>query len=275
MRNKIYKRFAVGIGLLSPSLVQAQKAFFVPEPLVMPVHSQGNQLHLSAGVGGGVGLVTSYAITNHLAVYISGTRNPWTSSHTSLLGGRYKVDHNDYAIAGGVGYLINPESERWVVEVYGGAARHSVDNLHYSVSLSYEDPGTKTDASYWSFNGQVNLNKRTKRLELGGGIRMTYNAYDKFQFQDYAASTDTRLLYKDLWSINAEPVGNLSIVMGRFKINGQAGISVPIVEKERNVYVQNVHTLEEGMVGGRIDKVGIAAFILRFGLQYNLDLGND
>ncbi len=104
---------------------------------------------------------------------------------------------------------------------------------------------------------------------------MTYNAYDKFQFQDYAASTDTRLLYKDLWSINAEPVGNLSIVMGRFKINGQAGISVPIVEKERNVYVQNVHTLEEGMVGGRIDKVGIAAFILRFGLQYNLDLGND
>ncbi|WP_460894757.1 hypothetical protein [Rufibacter soli] len=271
MKNILYKFISIGVGLLFPGWVHAQKGFFIPEPLVIPVHSQPQQLHLSLGVGGGVGLVTSYAITNNMAVYASGSRNPWSSSHSSLLGGRYKIDKKNYALAGGVGYLANPGAEGWVMELFAGAAFQHINNLKYSISLSYDDPGTKTDAEYWSYNGQVNLIKRKPKSEFGGALRISYNRYSTFHFIKYSDSPNIRRMYKGLWSANLEPVASYSYKLGQFKINGQAGFSVPVLREWNEVYMQDINTKEEGVWAGVREKVGIAAFIFRVGLQYNLN----
>lgn len=75
----------------------------------MPLHDQKNQLHVSAGMGGGYDLNLSFAFTDKLAIFHTSTFDIGPKVRSTILGDRYYVWKNDYVFKDGLGYFFRKQ----------------------------------------------------------------------------------------------------------------------------------------------------------------------
>lgn len=87
-----------------PITLLAQKEYYTPKSLIMPLHDQKNQLHVSAGMGGGYDLNLSFAFTDKLAIFHTSTFDIGPKVRSTILGDRYYVWKNDYVFKGGLSW---------------------------------------------------------------------------------------------------------------------------------------------------------------------------
>jgi len=256
----------------SPTLLHAQKGFFIPNPLVIPVHTQANQLHVSLGIGRGYNLNASYAVTNHLALFASGSFNKGTSKRRSLIGGsRFNLETDDHAVTGGLGYFFASNSASGLtIETYFGTGRYKADNYWYFVK--YGGTETATQAEYWNVFGQLNILTVKRKSEAGIAVKLAYNQYSRFQFYDFNVDPQARNRYENVWSINIEPVGSYSYKWRKLKLNAQVGISFPLLTNYIRWYVMYPATQEDRLIDSAEVKPGLGALIGSISLQYNFNL---
>src|SRR5215213_8676037 len=62
----------------------SQKDFYIPKSLIIPAHTDPQQVHISLGIGGGFDANISYAFNKHLVLFTKGTLNKGTYTRTSL-----------------------------------------------------------------------------------------------------------------------------------------------------------------------------------------------
>src|SRR5688572_4878959 len=106
----LLKCFSIIAITLLPFQVFAQKEFYTPKSLVIPLHDQKNQLHISFGRGGGYDLNLSYALTDKLAIFSTATFDNSTKKRVSILSDKYNVERNDLVLKGGFGYLFKDDN---------------------------------------------------------------------------------------------------------------------------------------------------------------------
>ncbi|TMI77739.1 MAG: hypothetical protein E6H10_18440 [Bacteroidetes bacterium] len=217
--------------LVECSVISAQKEFYTPKALITPVHDKKNQLHISAGRGGGWDLNVSFSVSNHLAIFASGTFDKGTKKRISLFGDRYNLEKNDYALKAGFGFFSKPAKTRHynVVEAYGGVGFYRVRNYSYFIH-DYESIDS-TIADFWNVFLQINVCRKENKQELTLALRLAYNKYTDMEFFTYHFSTNTsdpRDVYKNLWGVTADPVVAYSYKIKALKFNAQLGLSLPL-----------------------------------------------
>lgn len=257
--------------IASPTLLHAQKGFFIPNPLVIPVHTQANQLHVSLGIGRGYNLNASYAVTDHLALFASGSLNKGTSKRRGLIGGsRFNLETDDHTVTGGLGYFSaqNPASGL-TIETYLGAGKYKANNYWYFVK--YGGTETATQAEYWNVFGQLDILTVKRKSEAGIAVKLAYNRYNYFQFYDFNGDPQARNRYENVWSINMEPVGSYSYKWRKLKLNAQVGISFPLLTDYVRWYVMDPATQEERLIDSAEVNSGLGALIGSISLQYNFN----
>jgi hypothetical protein len=243
------------------STIFSQKEFYIPKALITPVHDQKNQLHVSAGRGGGWDLNLSYSVSNHLALFTSGTFDNGTKKRISLFGDRYNLKKDDHALKAGVGFFYRPVKMRYynVVEAYGGMGVYRVRNYSYFID-DYESIDS-TIADFWNIFLQINVCRKEKKQELTLALRLAYNKYTNMESFTYHSSTNTsdpRDEYKNLWGITADPVVAYSYKAKELKFNVQLGLSLPL-------------TRARITQPARYDRVGLATILGRIAVQYNFN----
>lgn len=265
--------------LLVPDFIWAQKAYYIPKSLIMPLHDQSKQLHISPGVGGGLDLHVSYSFTKRLAVFSTATFNPFTAKRIGLFGDRYNIDKDDYVVKGGLGYFSASQSG-WlnVLETYLGVGISQVNNSRYFVNSSIVGSSV-TQAQYGSLFWQLNAGHKTERNELAFAIRLGYSQYQYLRFYDtYPNSSNTMSRYDQVWGVTADPVISYSRRFGQLehnelKFNVQVGLALPVYVTKRNQI--DTHTFYDGATvvqGYSEDKVPLSALLGRLSLQYMFNL---
>jgi hypothetical protein len=120
MVHKRFSLFVLPFILVIPVTTLSRKAIYIPKALLIPLHDQQQQVHTSVGVGGGYDVNLSYAFTNHLAVFVTGTLNKGTKKRIGLFGDRYNIVKDDYALKYGLGYFKSIKSFFNILETYAG-----------------------------------------------------------------------------------------------------------------------------------------------------------
>lgn len=266
--------------VLMPLFVFSQKDFYIPKSLIIPVHTQQQELHVSLGFGGGYDANISYSFSKHIAVFATGTLNKGAYNRTSLLGGQYKIFKDDYAIKGGAGYftvLNKPLLKQYnILETYIGYGNYKVDNYWYfidDIDLGFSN----TKAKFWNIFWQVNLTEKKKKHETTVAVRVAYSKYTDLQFWDTGGPypSNIKSSYENFQGITIDPAISYSYLLNKFKINIQAGISSclgPIEVKQINTQTfpnQIITTVNDR---SRNNTEGLLSLIGRISLQYNFDL---
>jgi len=115
--------------ILAPGTLLAQKEYYTPKALLIPLHDQKNQLHISIGRGGGYDLNLSYSFTDKFALFQTASFDNGLKKRTSIMGDMYHVKRNDYVLKGGLGYFHKPESSWFsTIETYFGAGFSKIYN---------------------------------------------------------------------------------------------------------------------------------------------------
>ena len=267
-----YSIIIVGAVLL-PIKLLAQKEFYTPKSLLIPLHDQNNQLHISFGRGGGYDFNLSYAFTDKLALFSAATFDNDTKKRISIIGDRYNVDRNDYAIKGGLGYFTktaNPEFP--IVEAYIGTGITKVDNYWH---FTGDTDGEVTQARYWSVFGQFNAGKRVSKSEYGLGLRLNYSQYTDFNFYGtHINSIARKSSYKNLRGLTADPAISAGYNLYGVNINAQVGVAIPLIAP--SVERTDTHTTYEGSTETKTlmiseEKIRLYSFIGKLSLQYKLN----
>lgn len=254
---------------LTPGTLLAQREFYTPKSLIIPLHDQKNQLHISVGRGGGYDLNLSYAFTDKFALFHTATFDNASKKRISILGDRYNVDRNDYVLKGGLGYFSKTKNGTGsIIEAYAGAGVSKIDNYWYFVG---DTDGELTQAKYWTVFGQFNYGKKMMRSDLAFGLRLAYSGYTDFRFYgNHPNTSDIKSNYENLRALTADPVVSYSYNLKRFKLNAQAGWVIPLGFAS----VQQTNTYHySGTVTGSDEKVNLWSVLGRLSVQYNLNLG--
>lgn len=129
-----------------------------------------------------------------------------------VTGDTFRKEKDDYAITGGVGYLLSPTSSNGnVFEFFAGAGRFKTESYRYN--SRHESTGTETYAAYWSVFGQFNAITKSEKAEVGAAVRLAYNNFSRLSYAHLDASPYPQYRVKELWSINAEPVFSFSYII--------------------------------------------------------------
>ncbi len=259
--------------LLIPGKLLAQRGFYTPKSLVIPLHDQKNGLHLSVGRGGGYDLNLSYAFTDKLAVFSSATFDNDTKKRRTILGDRYNVDRSDYVLKGGLGYFVKVNNPVFpIIEAYAGAGVSKIDNFWH---FKGDADGEITQADYWSLFGQLNAGNKFMKGAYALGLRFAYSQFTHFGFQSTHPNTSyIKSNYINLKGLTADPVLSYSYIVNGFHINAQVGLSVPLVA--HSAARTDTHTTYEGTTAIRTivrteEEVFLAAALGRLSIQYNLN----
>lgn len=259
--------------MLTPEMLLAQREFYTPKSLLMPLHDQRNQLHVSAGMGGGYDLNLSYAFTDKFAIFHTATFAHGSKKRISLLGDRYNVEKNDYVLKGGLGYFSKPDDGLFsMVETYVGAGVSKIDNYWY---FAGDSDGEFTQASYWSVFGQFNAGNKAGRSEVAFGVRLAYSQYMDFDFYGNHPNTSSmKSSFENLSGFSLDPVASYSHKLKGFKLNAQVGWAIPV--SFGSVTKSTLHTSDIGAtVVTSEENVHLGSFLGRLSVQYNLNLGKD
>lgn len=266
--------FVVFAGVvLLPNKLLAQKEFYTPKSLLIPLHDQENQLHISFGRGGGYDFNLSYAFTDKLALFSAATLDNDTKKRISIIGDRYDVDRNDYAIKGGLGYFTKAENAEFpIIEAYVGTGITKIDNYWH---FKGDTDGEVTQARYWSVFGQFNAGKRVATSEYGLGLRFTYSQYIDFNFYStHPYSIARKSSYKNLKGLTADPAISAGYTLYGVNINAQVGVAIPLIAP--SVERTDTHIIYEGSNETRSfmnseEKIRLYSLIGRLSLQYKLN----
>ena len=180
IRIFLFYSILIVFSLFGSASIFAQKEYYIPKALIIPIHDQKNQLHISAGRGGGYDLNLSYTVTNHLALFTAGTYDRGTKKRLMLLGGHNNIKKDDRVLKAGLGlfYKCGPHG---ILETYAGAGYYSVKNYWY---FDIEYPGDGTWANFWNVFSQINISAEGAKHEWTAALRLSYNKYTKFEFFD-------------------------------------------------------------------------------------------
>lgn len=259
--------------LFDSKVAFSQTDYYIPKALIIPVHTHKQELHTSLGISGGYDVNLSFALTNHLSVFTTGTLNTGTYRRKSLFGDRFDIEKNDHVVKGGVGYfsttnhrLIN------VIESYAGYGSYKVDNYWYFVGEKGKS-GYKTRASYWNVFWQLQATHKIERHEFTGALRLAYNKFNSLQYKDVSYTEHVKTTLDGLWGLTMDPAISYSYLVKNLKFNlqvgGSASLNAPVTLDEmyyRKEGNQIVATKPPG-----ITKIGIGALIGRLSIQYNFD----
>lgn len=251
-----------------PGRLLAQREFYTPKSLIIPLHDQKNQLHVSAGVGGGYDLNLSYAFTDKLALFHTATWVNGSKKRRSIVWDRYNVEKDDYVLKGGLGYFSKTKNGLGsIIEAYVGAGVSKIDNYWY---FTGETDGEFTQAKYWSIFGQFNIGKRINRSEFAFGLRLNYSQYTDFSFySNHPYSLGLKSQYDNVRGLSADPVASYSYVFKSFKLNAQAGWAFPLSRAS----VQKTDRYDfDGTVVSSEEDVLLWSLLGRLSVQYNLNL---
>jgi hypothetical protein len=267
-----YWLIIAGVVLL-PNKLLAQKEFYTPKSLLIPLHDQKNQLHFSFGRGGGYDFNLSYAFSDKLALFSTATFDSGTKKRISILGDRYDVDRNDYTIKGGLGYFAKTENPEFpIIEAYVGTGLTKIDNYwHFKGNTD----GEVTQARYWSVFGQFNAGKRTLESEYGLGLRLAYSQYSDFNFYGtHPFTASIKSSYKSLRGLTADPVISAGYNLYGVNINAQVGLAIPLIApsvERTNTHIAYEGTTEIKTFTNSEEKIRLYSLIGRLSLQYKLN----
>ena len=255
---------------LGAKTVLAQGDFYTPKSLIIPLHDQKNQLHVSLGRGGGYDLNLSYAFSKHFAVFHTATIDNETKKRITIIGDRYNVDRNDYVVKGGLGYFSRTKIAKYpIIEAYIGGGLSKIDNYWH---FNEHDYGDFTQAKYWTLFGQINGGRKIKRIEYTVGLRIAYSKYMDIIFSDSPLPNTITMKsrYENLQGLSVDPVISYSYNLNGFKLNAQAGLAVPITlgsTSRTDSHTTTVIRSEEN--------VPLWAILGRLSVQYNLNFSKE
>ena len=257
-----------------PNKLFAQKDFYIPKALIIPLHDEPKQLFMSVGWGGGLDLNLSYAVTNKFAVFGSATVNDGNRSGSSLMGDKYTVNKNDYVLKTGIGYFSKIDNRLFgLFEAYIGTAITKVDNFWYF--KNFQEEADYTDAKYKSIFGQVNLGKRKGKIEYAIGLRLNYSNYSDLNFfNSHPNLRYIRTTYQNLHGLSADPAVSFSYNLNKIRFNAQAGLAFPL--SSSSALKTDTHTTYDGstpiiteVVSN--ERLSLGALIGRLSVQYSLN----
>ena len=251
----------------------SQKDFYTPKALVIPVHTNKQELHVSLGIGGGYDANLSYALSKHFAIFTTGTINTGSHKRTSFWGDGYRIDKNDHALTGGIGYFSTTNHKLVnVVESYAGYGSYKIDNYWY-FNGEKGVSGYKTQARYWNVFWQFQGTHKIKSHEFTGALRLAYNKYYSFQYKDVNRQEHVKTTLDNLWGFTIDPAISYSYLIKSLKFNIQLGGSTslngPVTLDEMHYRKENDQIIATENPG--ITKIGIAGAMGRLSIQYNFD----
>ncbi|WP_242921488.1 hypothetical protein [Pontibacter liquoris] len=260
----------LSIAFLAPGKLCAQKGAYTPPALIMPLHAQKETLHASLGIGRGYDLHLSYAVSNHLAVFATGTLNSGRSGRISLFGDKIYYDKEDYGYTGGLGYFWKPAAgSSQLLETYIGAGRFHVDSHRYYANLTSLLSRVRTD--YWHLFWQFNAGWRRQNNEMALAARLSYLKYNDVYYEDDLAMYKPNVV-EGLWGMNLDPAMSYSYLWRNFKFNGQLGVSLPLfkvaVKETRITYFLGDEVAATEAKRQHLGVVGLG----RFSVQYTFGL---
>ena len=270
----IIKCFIIGLIATLPNKLFAQRGFYTPKALVIPLHDEARQLFMSVGWGGGLDLNLSYALTNKFAVFGSSTVNMGSRPGVTILGSSYTINKNDYVLKGGLGYFTKIDTRFFkIFEASFGAAISKVDNSWYF--NNYREGIEYTYAKYNSLFGQINVGRKKTKTEYAVGVRLNYSKYGQFNsFEPNASSAISE--YQNVKGLSMDPVVSFSYNLGKVKLNSQIGLAVPLGGPSVNVidtyisYDQQTSTTNQV---AHTEKMYLGNVLGRLSIQYRLGFG--
>jgi hypothetical protein len=260
----------VSLLLFSCKIAFSQKAFYIPKALLIPLHDKQQQVHTSIGIGGGYDINLSYAFTNHLAVFVTGTLNKGTKKRISLFGDRYNLVKDDYALKYGLGYFKRMKGFFNVLETYAGYGTYKVDNYWYFAD-DLDLGSNVTKAHYRNVFWQINAGKKVEKYEYGVAGRLSYSKYTDIQFYStHPNSSYIKSNYENLKGVTLEPAFCFGYNFKKVFINVQTGLAIPV--SKAHVTKTATHTLrDETIVVTSNTTEALNAVIARLALQYNFN----
>ncbi len=255
--------------LTSYSLL-AQEGYVTTDPLVVPVHTQKNQLHVSVGGSDdGFALHTSYTITSHLAVFAASTLKRGTSQKPSIMDGHDRKQTNN-SVSAGLGYSFAPTQSGLKLETFAGGGKFKTDYRRYAYQT--REIGGTTISEYWKTFVQANLLWQKKHAEAGPALRLAYYSYNQLENVEVIYSPIGMKRFENVWNICVEPVLSFSFIYRKVKLNLQGGLSIPIAESAERVYVNDDFQGQETLRPDLYLDLETHLFG-QVALQYNLNLG--
>ncbi len=226
MGNRLW--FFVPIFFIFPQFLFAQKDYYTPKSLLIPLHDAKNQLHASLGRGGGFDLNVSYAFTNRLALFSAATLDIGNKKRSTIMGSKYNIEKNDYSLKGGIGYYTKSNKRLFgILEAYLGVGLSKVDNSWYFID--YGEGVEYTQARYLNVFGQINAGKKRLKSDYAIALRVGYANYTDFDFfYDHPNFRYIQSRYEGVHGLSADPVISYSYCLGKIKLNAQAGLAVPV-----------------------------------------------
>lgn len=202
---------------------------YSPRAYVIPVHTQSNQLHISAGYAsssdhGGIDFNLSYSLLNRFAVFVSATYNPFEFSYLgkeSILRTRYHYKYDNLSSAFGIGYyksgikgIVN------VVDAQLGFGYSSHNRYSYALYEGFFDKQREYD--YSKIFLQLSATKVFEHFDLSLALRTTYANFGNFI--EYEVGGNESFETQDIDSqLYFEPMIGGSYKYRGFKLNLQVG----------------------------------------------------
>ncbi|TAH04278.1 MAG: hypothetical protein EAZ15_01230 [Sphingobacteriales bacterium] len=261
------KYISIWFSTIFPCLLFAQNGYFIPNPLILPLHTQSKQLNLSIGVGRGFDANASFSLTNHFAVFATGLTNVGTFHRQQIMGSGYNVMVENNSYSGGIIYFTKLKKNVVFETAFGFGKFRTFNNRNFDTYFP-----TITASNYWNAFNQLSLTKTNGNFDFGISNRFSYNKYEKHEILHFYAFS--RQVYNDLYSFNIEPVFNLNYNVQKIKFGLQLGLSVPIITDYKNVINYELSSDFVQLYSSNSDELTFLNYIARLSLQYSFDLGH-
>jgi hypothetical protein len=250
-----------------PLAAACQHDYYIPKPVLIPLHSQKQQLHSSVGLGGGIDVNLSYSLLDHIAVFATSSINKGKRRTTSLFGDKISKYKNDNAFTIGGGYFR--KKRKRIHELYFGYGNYNVKNYEYfsdAIDLGIQH----TEAGYSNIFGQFNIGTIIGKNAFTYSTRMSYSFYNKFLFYETTDLTLSSGRYSHVTSFNIDPAIDFLIKTNALFINLQGGLSVPLSKSQVTKYDLGTST-NPVQTEFQTSEV-LISFFGRIALQYKLEL---